>query len=756
MKHFIFIVIAVLFLFLPQFAGVSFFSSLRIPIAHAQGATPSATPANPALNHNPGDWFQDPAVTFFGKTANRAQTYMDWMLTNYKWNYLDSSLISSWKSIRNIVYALSLLAVLITAFAIIINGGRNVGILIFTKEFIVALLLVTFSFALARLLYQLADILQVFFFRTAGTSSGIILGKDIINISFGSPDFVGYRKNGIEFDESAFISLLLIQLSSVTFYVIGSILTVRKIILWFFLISAPLYPIVLLYNPIKKTAKIWIGEFLRWLLYAPLFVLFLAAVVIIWKSNILVLPFKFGATTPLYPTAISILVGGPGQQLSLTNSLNYTETYVQYIVALLMLWVAILMPFIILQLLLDFLDKYEFGVNSMIGYINALQTRVANNDFAFMNKPSPPAPPSTGKFPTGLAREIPRSTTTQNEHTVKRVTTVTEQQQAAGHQTEKTSYSQAGTSSWQQTTNQDNRTTNQTQNTTNQQTNTTNKTENSHQTTNVTQQSATTVQFKPEVLAKATSGLINFPIPTMRDIVQFEKAKYSSVQVITHEFQQTQATLENLANPKANNTPAEEWRYTTLRAQLDKETMNGDVLAKSILFAASTLQNPQQARVGQAGAPGVVQPIPVVSLPAINQIQTVSNDDYEAVKSLWLENYQKIDVPAKYSNRKLWIEDDGEAVSQVITLLSSPDPMKVRQGLTSVSNILPFLLIGGFSQTEVISYLKAKREAGKSALAELVKKEENQETLLKVGPKKASPKELHREVELDDKKDKKN
>ncbi len=713
MKRFLFIIIAVSLFFLPLCTGV--------PAAHAQTASPSATAS-------PGDWVQDPMVTFLGKAANRAEDFMDWTLVNYKWDYLDDSLIQVWTKIRNIVYALFLLAILVTAFFMIVNGGRDVGILIFTRKFIFALLLVTFSFALARFLYQIADIFQVFFFQTAGTQGGIIAGRDIINISFASPDFQGYRRIGVGFDESAFISLLLIQLSSITFYVIGCILTVRKIILWFFLASSPLYPIVLLYNPIKNTAKIWISEFLRWLLYAPLFALFLSAVVIIWKSDILILPFKFGTATPLYPTAISILVGGPGQHLSLTNSLNYTDTYVQYVIALLMLWVAILMPFILLQILLDFLEKYEFGKSPMVGYLNALQTSVSNNAFTFLKKPPGPVPLPTGQFPTGLAREIPKHAVTQEETSIKRTVATISEQQAARQQAGQQASAQVGNVFRQQ------QTTTQTQ-----RANITNVTENKQQATQVTQRPVTTAQFKPEVLARPTTRLISFPIPTMRDIAAFETARLKRTEVSTHALQQTRATLEKIANPKTSVTAQEVQHYTTLREQLNQETTKGDVLAKSILSAASAAEKPQAAE------------IPIVALPAVNQIQTVSFDDYEAVKSLWLENYQQIDVPEKYSNRRSWIEDDGKAVSLAITLLSSPDPTKVREGITSVASILPFLLIGGFSQTEVIAYLKAKQAAGKGALEELAKIEENEETLIAKGAKKAPPKELHVEAELDEK-----
>jgi hypothetical protein len=240
-------------------------------------------------------------------------------------------------------------------------------------------------------------------------------------------------------------------------------------------------------------------------------------------------------------------------------------------------------------------------------------------------------------------------------------------------------------------------------------------------------------------LARPTTRLISFPIPTMRDIATFETARLKRAEVSTQVLQQTRVTLEKIANPKTSATSQEVQHYTTLREQLNQETTKGDVLAKSILSAASAAEKPQAAE------------IPIVVLPAVNQIQTVSFDDYEAVKSLWLENYQQIDVPLKYSNRRSWIKDDGEAVSLAITLLSSPDPTKVREGLTSVSSILPFLLIGGFSQTEVIAYLKAKQAAGKGALEELAKKEENEETLVAKGAKKADLKELHMEAKVDEK-----
>jgi hypothetical protein len=146
------------------------------------------------------------------------------------------------------------------------------------------------------------------------------------------------------------------------------LLLVRKIILWFFIIVSPIFPLLLFFSPVRNTAKIWIGEFFRWLLYAPLFALFLRGLVVMWEDRI-PLPFpQIAQNLPgnevVYPTAINILLGGPGQQLSLENSVNLTDTFALYVVALLMLWVVILLPFLLLQIFLDYINSLSFENNA--------------------------------------------------------------------------------------------------------------------------------------------------------------------------------------------------------------------------------------------------------------------------------------------------------------------------------------------------------------------------------------------------------
>jgi len=50
--------------------------------------------------------------------------------------------------------------------------------------------------------------------------------------------------------------------------------------------------------------------------------------------------------------------------------------------------------------------------------------------------------------------------------------------------------------------------------------------------------------------------------------------------------------------------------------------------------------------------------------------------------------------------------------------------------MKQVSNILPFLLIGGFSQNEIVSYLKAKLEAAKSVKGELDRKDADEDSMV--------------------------
>jgi hypothetical protein len=146
------------------------------------------------------------------------------------------------------------------------------------------------------------------------------------------------------------------------------------------------------------------------------------------------------------------------------------------------------------------------------------------------------------------------------------------------------------------------------------------------------------------------------------------------------------------------------------------------------------------------------------AFPVINRVQTVSIDDYESVKKMWEDTYRKISPPKSADghelDRKEWIKGDIEKIEAVSNLLVSSEQHKVSEGMDMVARILPFLLIGGFSQTEVVAYLKAKEEAAKSVLGELASTQEEEDTLVDTKTRhEEKPKELSMQEEVDDSKD---
>lgn len=375
-------------------------------------------------------WVIDPEVTSIGKNASRSGLLLDWTLRDYDWSYVipgaASPLLPFWVTIRNFTYAFMFSLVIISAIVMVVTRGRSLTIRRFLPRFILIAVLVTFSFSLIQVIYEVVDIFQGFFVRPGGIP---ITQKDLLFISWNYEPFTGLRLLGDDNYEAALTTLTFVKLTTFTYYVMVGILLVRKIILWFFIIISPIFALLLMFYPLRNTAKIWIGEFFRWLLYAPLFAIFLAGLVSLWRIGI-PLRFDFGtvnqATGIVFPTAVSILLGGPGQTVTQLNNLNIVDTYAQYMVALIMLWGVIIVPWILLQIFLDYFSNVNFEnspvAKQLARYVNKLPVTPPRGSGP------PPTPPSeTGgglaqslpvfkdfKIPTvtGLARSIPTSTST--------------------------------------------------------------------------------------------------------------------------------------------------------------------------------------------------------------------------------------------------------------------------------------------------------------------------------------------------------
>lgn len=862
---------------LPIFLLITFLACAFLPLASAQ--TPSGTVQMQTTLPTEDSWIIDPEVTKIGKNASRSGMFLDWTLKDYQWSHVredvPNPLISFWLVIQRIVYAMFLVVILITAFILIITRGKSLSAKQFMPRFLLVIILVTFSFSLVQFIYQIVDIFQGFFLKNP--QGAIIQSKDLLYIGWDYRNFVGLRQFGEANSESAFISLLLVKLTSFTYYVMSILLIVRKIILWFFIILSPIFPLLLLYHPIRNTAKIWLGEFFRWLLYAPLFAIFLAGLVRLWQTSLPLL-FKPDASDSgeiIYPTAINILLGGPGQSVSIDNSVNLPDTFALYLVALIMLWVVIILPFILLQIFLDYMASANFrespAIKQLIGRLN---TR-------FSQAPSPAIPPGTPPSgSTGLARSLPFNRHFTVPQTIPQTISMGERQSVDTTTFRPVSAQIAKSSELFKLANVTMPTMRDiarfdssrlTRDTHDKQeivrmkqvlerianpTKATISTERDHASmlkerlvteshkgnqvattllqaaqTISSQRSSSTVENHLQNIqtviehlanpAQITSIVEREKVTTLREKVIHESQKGNQLATIILSAIKSQARtqtssleegLKRLAKPDTISSSAQKQAFQQLRIKIVEASKSGNQLASLILSSLETAQTPQQVKIiqekllqAQAEGSSLAQeilkitevtteetetqqlekvqsqieeakkqgdPLATVLLgmlathatqnkapvkatkgaqqsgfPVVNRLQQVSLDDYEAVKKLWKENYQNLDVPqslAGAQSRKDWITGDIADIAQTISLLTSSNPQEVEEGMQKVSDILPFLLIGGFSQTEIVAYLKAKMEAGKAVLEDVNKLDSEEDQMVEVShTTKAAPKQQY-------------
>jgi hypothetical protein len=197
------------------------------------------------------------------------------------------------------------------------------------------------------------------------------------------------------------------------------------------------------------------------------------------------------------------------------------------------------------------------------------------------------------------------------------------------------------------------------------------------------------------------------------------------------------SVLQQIAAPTSATTQVNKERFEQLHKKLEDASKGGNELATSILAVKDTtsIEDIEKLRTKLAAAQQKGEPLATdvlanvtqpVGLPTANAMQQVSKEEFDEVKSLWKENYQNLEVPQGMAGTRAdWIKDDISKIDNTVGLLTSQDPEKAKQGIEEVSNILPFLLMGGYSQSEIVAYLKAKQEAAKEVLQSISADEES-------------------------------
>ncbi|MBI4130835.1 hypothetical protein HY468_05955 [Candidatus Roizmanbacteria bacterium] len=356
-----------------------------------QAQTPTPTPIG-ILQPLPGEanWQFDAEVTQVGRNAERARQLVYWVFTNPP-VFNAAVLAQTWAFTRNVAYVLTLLVIIGLALHLVLSARRTgpifsgislgmeqLNLTTIILRVVGILLFITFSYLIVRGLIEGSEIMSRFFIERLG-------GEDLFNIVFSGGNveenysFIGFRNVDPYEQDMVTVSLLLVRLTSFTYNFLTVIVVLRHVVLMFLLIVSPFLTLLLPFIFIRNTGTIWIGEFLRWLFYGPLLALFLSALAKIWKSGIpYTFQFKEAGTKIVYPTGINILYGGPAQLLSPTNTGNYVDTYAEYVIALVMLWVAILLPWLLLRIFRDYccdiLERNQAILTQILDRIRTLGT----------------------------------------------------------------------------------------------------------------------------------------------------------------------------------------------------------------------------------------------------------------------------------------------------------------------------------------------------------------------------------------------
>jgi hypothetical protein len=722
-------------------------------------------------------WVRDEKVTEQGKADERARQFIYWVISHPS---IDNhpTILSIWRLTRNITYFLIIFVVAVLGLGYIIGQRTqfNFGIQIWPSIYktLFILLYVTFSATIVIFLIQISDILMKFFIEN-------LKGDQIFNIYFTGPqsaessyvNFFGCRDLNINVQEAAKAEIFLLKATNVTYYVMGTMFILRKIILWFMLFVSPFLAILLPFVFIRNIGWIWIGVFFQWLFYGPLLALFLGALATIWKSGI---PFLFDFSRAgtveghIFPTAINIYYGGPAQTLSILNNGNYIDTFAEYVITLIMLWAVTFFPWWLLRIFRDYCCD---GIYAMKNILLSMYDQMRNPPSP---QPSPPLSPSSTTISTKIkvpeqielpvkikletieeikrakTEEITRSlnihaqsltdiarfeTNKQLRETVVKNINYLKNPLQAETPTQRQKFMNLKTELYQRAVKQDtiakNIVSSVSSSVFEQQKIKEKMIKNIPQLAPVNQ----VVTAKTKIPEIKTNAIINSTITSfvtdnqlINKIAQVTNLSSPQIQNILNLLRQHIVEKPNeVVNKISQETGVEKEKVVIVLQQFKKEVKQKEDLLQQISqkenLPAETIKEVIETPINLIAEPEKIIEQTITIPP------TVSIDEYEQVKKMWVDHYERGELPVSenITNRKQWVERDIIFITNTLNKLLSDDPKLKQEGLEDVSYILPIFLINNLSGEQLVAYLKAKLEAAKQVQALLEKEEEIKEKL---------------------------
>jgi hypothetical protein len=746
-----------------------------------QGKGEQCTPNYDTFKSDPAKyhyWIEDPEITAQGKSNDRARQFIYWVINH---SAIDSHpvLKNVWGTTRNLSYFFVILTAALLGLGIIVGQKTNfeTGIKLWPSitKILTSIFYIAFSATIVLTVIQLSEVMMKFFIENLG-------GKDLFNIYFSSiskesnyVDFIGCRDINIRVQEAAKTEVILLKLTNWSYYFMGGMLLLRKIILWFLLFVSPFLAIILSFAFIKNVGMIWIGVFFQWVFYGPLLALFLGGLANIWKYGI---PFVFDfsrvntAAGYIYPTAISILYGGPAQKLGLaTNNGNYIDTYVEYIITLIMLWAVTIFPWWLLRIYRDYCCE---GINAMKNIM------LSNLNPGHPNGPTPPPSqiPNNINSNVGVEMKIPQAigstvktrietieeikkaktedisralnikvsniadiahfetnkvlneTTNKNINYLKnpiQASTPAERQKYMNIRSELSSRAAKSDFAARQLINVFTAT----------------KAEQSHIRQNiitslpkmvpVTQVISFKVKISPEKVQQISQAITNTVInnkTTIDAISQKSGVGPEKITQVLNSFHQNiNVPVTEVLQKISDDTKIEKTKVTSVIKEFSVQLQSDQKISQTTA-KDNDIDSDQVKKVIEAQLPIMNEPEKnieqTVAIP-----QTVSIDEYEEVKKMWTQQYEKGEIPIteNIKTREAWVNQDIIVITNTLNKLFSPDVQIKQQGLDEVGYILPIFLVNNLSGEQLVTYLKAKIEAAKMVKALIDREKEVTERL---------------------------
>lgn len=716
-------------------------------------------------------WTDDEEVTTQGRANERARQFINWVLNHAS---IDNHpvLIKIWTTARNLSYFFVILTAALLGLGIIIGQRTNfnTGVKIWPSvmKILISILYIAFSATVVIIVIQLSDIIMKFFIENLG-------GRDVFNTYFNATEskeanyyFYGIKDLNYGAQEYVKSQLFFLKLSAISLYAMGGMLLLRKIILWFLLFVSPFLPLLFSFAILKNVGWIWVGVFFQWVFYGPLLALFLGGMATIWKAGI---PFIFDFSRAntlagqIYPTATNILWGGPAQSLTSMNNINYIDPFAEYIITLIMLWAVTFFPWLLLRTFRD------FCCDSIIAIKNILLSNINPNR---SGGPSPSLSPANLAANLGAALKIPREI---NTSVSTRIETVEEIKKAKTEEIVRSldihanKISDVARFETNKTATQNmNYLKNPTQATTTseRQRYMNIRVELSNRATKsdpLAGRVVTSIFSPPLQQLKNRSTIIN-TLPRMVPVTQVVSVKVklpeqkvqqvsssvanyvsSNSTIVSDLAKKTQMEPEkvqqtlNLLQQSISSSSGDVVQKIATEVKVDKEKVTA-VIKEYSLTVKTDSKLAEKVAVEQNIKPQEVQDVMAAQAPLVSEPeknieqtiaipQTVTIDEYEQVKKMWVSQYDKGEIPTteNIKTRYDWVDKDIVTITNTLNKLLSENQELKQEGLDEVGYVLPIFMVNSLNGEQLVTYLKAKVEAAKNVKELLDKEKEVTEKL---------------------------